>query len=52
MKNLTSKQLVIAASGALLVAGVMLPHDNRLGFALLALAAVCGIGAFAKAKGR
>ena len=52
MKNLTSQQLVIAASGALLVAGVMLSHDNRLGFALLALAAVCGIGAFAKAKGR
>jgi hypothetical protein len=52
MKNLTSQQLAIAAGGALLVAGVMLSHDNRLGFALLALAAVCGIGAFAKAKGR
>ena len=52
MKNLTSQQLVIAASGALLVAGAMLSHDNRLGFALLALAAVCGIGAFAKAKDR
>jgi hypothetical protein len=52
MKNLTSQQLAIAASGALLVAGVMLSHDNRLGFAMLALAAVCGIGAFAKAKGR
>lgn len=52
MKNLTSQQLIIAASGALLVAGVMLSQDNRFGFALLALAAVCGIGAFAKAKGR
>ena len=52
MKNLTSQQLVIAASGALVVAGVMLSHDNRLGFALLALAAACGIGAFAKSKNR
>jgi hypothetical protein len=51
MKSLTSQQLVIAASGAVLVAGAMLSHDNRLGFVLLALAAVCGIGAFAKAKG-
>jgi hypothetical protein len=52
MKDLTSQQLAIAACGALLVAGVMLSHDHRLGFALLALAAACGIGAFAKAKGR
>ena len=52
MKNLTSQQLVIAASGALVVAGVMLSHDNRLGYVMVALAAVCGIGAFAKAKGR
>jgi hypothetical protein len=52
MKRLTSQQLVIAACGALMVAGVMLSHDNRLGFALLALAAACGIGAFARAKGR
>ena len=52
MKNLTSQQLVFAASGALVVAGVMLSHDNRLGFVLLALAAVCGIGAFAKSKNR
>ena len=52
MKNLTSQQLVFAASGALLVAGVMLSHDSRLGYAMLALAALCGIGAFAKAKDR
>ena len=52
MKNLTSQQLVIAASGALIVAGAMLSHDNRLGYVLLALATVCGIGAFAKSKNR
>ena len=50
LKTLTSRQLVIAACGALIVAGAMLSHDNRLGFAMLALAAACGIGAFAKAK--
>lgn len=52
MKNLAPRQLAIAAAGALLVAGVMLSHDSRLGYAMLALAALCGIGAFAKAKGR
>lgn len=52
MKNLASQQLVIAACGATMTAGVMLSHGNRLGFALLALAAACGIGAFAKAKDR
>lgn len=52
MKNLTSQQLAVAACGALLVAGVLLSHDNRMGFALLALAVACGIGAFAKSKNR
>jgi hypothetical protein len=52
MKNLTSQQLVMAACGALIGAGTMLSHDNRLGYVLLALAVVCGIGAFAKAKRR
>jgi len=52
LKTLTAQQLAIAAGGALVVAGVMLSHGNRLGYALLALAALCGIGAFAKAKGR
>ncbi|HET7127236.1 MAG TPA: hypothetical protein VFI26_09130 [Lysobacter sp.] len=52
MKNLTSQPLVIAACGALIVAGVMLSHDNRLGYVLLALAVVCGIGAFVKAERR
>lgn len=52
MQDLTARQLVIAACGALVVAGAMLAHDNRLGFVLLALAAACGIGAFAKAKRR
>jgi hypothetical protein len=52
MRNLTSQQLAVAAGGALLVAGAMLSHDNRLGYALLALSAACGIGAFAKAKRR
>jgi len=49
---MTSQQLAIAACGALIVAGTMLSHDNRLGFAMLALAVACGIGAFAKAKRR
>lgn len=52
MKNLTAQQLAIAASGASIVAAAMLSHGNRLGFVLLALAAMCGIGASAKAKGR
>ncbi|GAA5001669.1 hypothetical protein [Pseudoluteimonas lycopersici] len=52
LKALTAQQLAIAACGALIVAGVLLSHDNRLGYALFALAALCGIGAFAKAKGR
>lgn len=50
MKNLVPQRLAIAAGGALLVASVMLSHDNRLGYALLVLAAACGIGAFARAK--
>jgi len=50
MKNLSSQQWVIAASGALIVASVMLGHDNRLGYAMLVLAALCGIGTFVKAK--
>ena len=52
LKRLTSQQLVMCASGSLIVAGVMLSHDNKFGFAMLALAAVCGIGAFLKSKNR
>jgi hypothetical protein len=50
MKNLPPQQLVLAASGATIVAGAMLSRGNRLGLVLLALAVVCGIGAFAKGK--
>jgi hypothetical protein len=52
MKNLAPRQLAIAAGGALVVAGAMLSHDNRLGYAMLAVSVLCGIGAFAKAKDR
>lgn len=52
IKRLTSQQLAIAACGALLVAGVLLSRDDNLGFLLLAIAALCGIGAFAKSKNR
>ena len=52
LKRLTSLQLTMAACGALVVAGVMLSHDNNLGFLPLAIAALCGIGAFAKSKSR
>ena len=47
LKRLTPQQLVIAACGALMVAGSMLSHDNAL-----ALAAACGIGAFVQARDR
>ena len=50
MENLASRQLAIAACGATILAGAMLSHDNRLGFAFLALAAACGIGAFARRR--
>jgi len=50
MKHLTAQQLAIAACGALIVAGAMLSRDNRLGYVLLAVAALCGIGAFFKAR--
>ena len=52
LKRLTSLQLTMAACAAVVVAGVMLSHDNNLGFVPLAIAALCGLGAFAKAKNR
>ncbi len=52
LKNLTSQQLAMAASGAGLVAGAMLARGNNLGFAPLAIAIVCGLGALAKFKHR
>jgi hypothetical protein len=51
-RNITAQQLVMAASGALVVAGVMLSRANRLGFLPLAIAILCGLGAFAKSKRR
>jgi hypothetical protein len=50
-KRLTSQQLVMASSGALVTGTVMLSHDNRLGFALLALAAACALTAFLRWAG-
>ncbi|WP_172969646.1 hypothetical protein [Rhodanobacter sp. T12-5] len=52
LKTVTSLQLVIAASGALLVGSAMLSHGNNLGLLPLALAAACGVGAFAKSRNR
>ncbi|HVI60004.1 MAG TPA: hypothetical protein VM619_14175 [Luteimonas sp.] len=52
LKRLTPQQLVIAACGALMVAGTMLSHDNALGLVPLALAAACGIGAFLQSRNR
>jgi hypothetical protein len=51
LKTLTSQQLIIAACCAVMVAGTMLSHGNNLGFLPLAMAAACGLGAFAKSKG-
>ena len=50
LKRLTSQQLFIACGGALLCSGAMLGHGNRLGYATLALAVICGVGAFIKRK--
>ena len=52
LKRVTAQQLVMAACGACIVAGVMLSQDNRLGFVPLALAVLCGIGALLKSKRR
>lgn len=52
LKRLTAQQWVLCASGSVMVAGVMLSHDNKLGLVMLALAAACGIGAFLKSKNR
>jgi hypothetical protein len=52
LRRLTPQQLVIAACGALVVAGTMLSHGNALGFVPLALAAGCGVGAFLQARDR
>jgi hypothetical protein len=52
LKNLTVQQLVLAACGAVVVGGVMLSRGNDLGFLPLALAVVCGLGAFAKSRNR
>jgi len=51
-RNLTVQQLVMAAGGTLIVASVMLSHDNYLGFVPLAIAILCGTGAVAKSKSR
>lgn len=52
LNRLTSQQLIIAASSAVLVGGVLLSQDNRLGIVFLAFAVACGIGAFLKSKER
>ena len=50
--RLTPRQLVIAASCALMVAGVTLADGGYLGYGAIALAALCGIGAFVKSQGQ
>jgi len=52
LKRLTSRQLIMCASCSLLVASVMLSHDNKLGLGILALSAACAIGALLKSKNR
>ena len=51
-RNISAQQFAIAASGALIVGGVMLSHGNRLGFLPLAIVVLCGLGAFAKSRRR
>ena len=52
LKKLTLQQLVLAACGAVTVAGAMLSRDNTLGFLPLAIAVICGVGAYAKSRDR
>jgi len=52
LKRLASQQLILCANCSLLVASIMLSHDNKFGFAMLALSAICGTGAFLKSKNR
>ncbi|HET8898373.1 MAG TPA: hypothetical protein VFN09_06365 [Rhodanobacteraceae bacterium] len=49
-KSLTAQQLVIAACGAVMVAGAMLSHGANLGYLMLAIAAACGLAAYAKSR--
>lgn len=48
----TVQQLVMAACGALVVAGTLLARGNALGLLPLVVAVACGIGAFAKSGNR
>lgn len=48
LKALTSQQLAIAASAALLVASALISQDHPLWLLPLGLAVVFGIGAFVK----
>jgi len=52
LRKVTSQQLVMASCTAMIVAGVMLSGDTKLGFLPLAIAACCGVLAFAKSKKR
>jgi hypothetical protein len=51
-RNLTSQQLVMAACGAVIAAGVMLSAGSNLGYLPLAIAVACGLAAFAKSMNR
>ena len=51
-KRLTSQQLGLSASGALVTGSVMLSHDSWLGFALLSLAMACGFAALFRSARR
>jgi hypothetical protein len=52
LSSITAQQLVIAACGGLIVASIMLSHNNRLGILPLVIAICCGLGAFAKSRSR
>lgn len=52
LRALSSQQLVIAASGSLLVGSLMLSHGDKLGYLLVGLAVACGIGALVRYKRR
>ena len=52
LKKLTSQQLALAASGALIAAGAMLSSGSKLGYLALALAVIYGAGALVKSKNR
>jgi hypothetical protein len=50
LKRLTALQCAVAASCTLMMGGTLMSQDNAMGYPLLALAFVFGIGAVVKAR--